>query len=142
MSNVTASSWKYCADERPSLHGFYIHLPIFPNLVVPAQDLTGRNYIVTGGELIPDGVSLFLLADPVTANVGIGLECARKLARMGAHVTIACRSVNKGELARQDILALTANAQVEVRRINLSSFASVREFAAEWGSRPMDGLVK
>jgi NAD(P)-dependent dehydrogenase (short-subunit alcohol dehydrogenase family) len=42
-------------------------------------DLSGRVAIVTGG------------------NAGLGFETAKALALNGAHVIIACRSVEKGE---------------------------------------------
>lgn len=49
------------------------------------QDLRGKHFIVTG------------------ANTGIGYANARELAKMGAKVTIACRSESKGRAALEKI---------------------------------------
>src|SRR5271156_10311 len=73
------------------------------------QDMTGRTVIVTG------------------ANSGIGRAAARAFARAGAHVVLAVRDVEKGEAA-----ASLMTGETEVRRLDLASLASVREFAAGW----------
>jgi NAD(P)-dependent dehydrogenase (short-subunit alcohol dehydrogenase family) len=72
-------------------------------------DQTGRSVIVTGG------------------NSGIGRAAARALARAGARVVLAVRDVEKGNSA-----AATMPGETEVRRLDLASLASVREFAAAW----------
>jgi NAD(P)-dependent dehydrogenase (short-subunit alcohol dehydrogenase family) len=71
--------------------------------------MTGRNVIITG------------------ANSGIGRAAARALAGAGAHVILAVRSTDKGEAA-----AAAISGETEVRRLDLASLASVREFAAGW----------
>jgi NAD(P)-dependent dehydrogenase (short-subunit alcohol dehydrogenase family) len=72
-------------------------------------DQTGRSVIVTGG------------------NSGIGRAAARALTRAGARVVLAVRDVEKGNAA-----AATMPGETEVRRLDLASLASVREFAAAW----------
>jgi NAD(P)-dependent dehydrogenase (short-subunit alcohol dehydrogenase family) len=72
-------------------------------------DMTGRRVIVTG------------------ANSGIGRAAARALADKGARVTLAVRDLEKGRAA-----AMTMRGDTEVRRLDLASLASVREFAAGW----------
>ena len=58
------------------------------------------------------------------ANSGLGLVTARELARVGARVVLAVRTVAKGEEA-----AAGMSGDVEVRRLDLQDLASVHEFA-------------
>ncbi|KAK4700556.1 hypothetical protein P7C70_g5690, partial [Phenoliferia sp. Uapishka_3] len=97
--------------------------PLYRDLTVNPVDLTGKNAIVTG------------------ANIGIGFECARKLAQMNANVTLACRSAGKGEAAKKELVESTGNKNVQVALLDTSSFASVKEFVNEWGSKPVDILI-
>ena len=69
------------------------------------------------------------------ANSGIGKETARSLARQGATVVLACRSVEAGEAAKSEIAAGTGSPNLEVMRLDLASHASVRAFAAEYAAR-------
>eukprot|EP00058_Branchiostoma_floridae_P027906 XP_002613397.1 hypothetical protein BRAFLDRAFT_118764 [Branchiostoma floridae] len=64
------------------------------------------------------------------SNTGLGKETARDLARRGARVILACRNVTKAEEAAEDIRKTTGNGNVVVLKLDLSSLASVREFAA------------
>ncbi|CAN5346785.1 oxidoreductase [soil metagenome] len=84
---------------------------------VPRQD--GRHFVVTG------------------ANSGVGLETARALAGAGAHVVLACRSVEKGTAAAEQLTGLTGS--VEVLALDVSDLASVRAFAEKVGD--VDVLV-
>jgi NAD(P)-dependent dehydrogenase (short-subunit alcohol dehydrogenase family) len=72
-------------------------------------DMTGRSVIVTG------------------ANSGIGRATVRALARAGARVVLAVRDTDKGRAA-----AATMPGETEIRRLDLASLASIREFAAAW----------
>ncbi len=74
-------------------------------------DQSGRRAIVTG------------------ANTGIGFETAQALARKGAHITLACRSPDKGRVAVERILAETAGADVALELLNLADLDDVRAFA-------------
>lgn len=74
-------------------------------------DLTGTTAIVTGG------------------NGGLGLETVRELARKGAHVIIAARNLEKAAGAEAEVTAEVPDASLEVRGLDLSSLASVKEFA-------------
>ena len=75
-------------------------------------DLHGRIALVTG------------------ANRGLGLETTRALTTHGAHVIMAVRNLNQGHLAEAEIKQAVPDASIEVALLNLSSLASVREFAA------------
>ncbi|MCK9250066.1 MAG: oxidoreductase [Solirubrobacteraceae bacterium] len=80
-------------------------------------DQTGRTVVITG------------------ANSGLGLVTARELARVGARVVLAVRTVAKGEDAARSI-----TGDVEVRELDLADLESVRRFADGWDG-PIDVLV-
>ena len=72
-------------------------------------DMSGRVVVVTG------------------ASSGIGAITASELARAGARVVLAVRDVAKGEAAAAKMAGGT-----DVRQLDLTSLASVREFATGW----------
>jgi NAD(P)-dependent dehydrogenase (short-subunit alcohol dehydrogenase family) len=86
-------------------------------LTVPTPDMAGRSVIVTG------------------ANSGIGRAAAHALAGAGARVVLAVRNTDKGNAA-----AAAMPGETEVRRLDLASLASVREFAAAWEG-PLELLI-
>ena len=65
------------------------------------------------------------------ANSGIGFETARYLAFKGAHVIMACRNMQKGEAAREQLLRLHPQVKVELMHLDLSDLRSVRGFVDE-----------
>jgi NAD(P)-dependent dehydrogenase (short-subunit alcohol dehydrogenase family) len=69
------------------------------------------------------------------ANVGVGLETARGLAREGLGVVMGSRDREKGEAAVADVRRSTGNERVELLVIDLASLASVRRAAAELHAR-------
>ena len=71
--------------------------------------MTGRTVIVTG------------------ANSGIGRAAAKALAAKGARVVLAVRNTDKGQAAASQM-----SGTPEVRRLDLASLGSIREFAAGW----------
>ena len=89
-------------------------------------DQTGRLAVVTG------------------ANSGIGLVTARELAAKGAKVIVACRDAAKGEAAvaqmRADLPPVGADADLEVRVLDLADLGSVRAFAAGVIADNPDGI--
>jgi NAD(P)-dependent dehydrogenase (short-subunit alcohol dehydrogenase family) len=66
------------------------------------------------------------------ANSGIGYEAARALARKGANVIMACRSLEKGEAAVAQIRRENLQGDVILRQLDLADLSSVRNFADEF----------
>jgi NAD(P)-dependent dehydrogenase (short-subunit alcohol dehydrogenase family) len=84
-----------------------------------STDLAGKTFVVTG------------------ANSGIGLVTARELARGGAHVIMACRSLERSHPVADDIKRETGNERVEVHALDLGSLAKVRESATALAAREL-----
>lgn len=81
--------------------------------VIAGVDLSGRTALVTG------------------ANSGLGQETARVLAGAGAHVVLTARDAAKGAEAVAAVTEGTGgDVSVEAGVLDLTSLASVREFAA------------
>ena len=85
---------------------------------IPSQ--VGRTVIVTG------------------ANSGLGYFTTLELVRAGASVTMAVRSVVKGEEARNQILAIVPGAKLSVAELDVASLSSVKEFATDWQKKNKD----
>ena len=66
------------------------------------------------------------------ANSGIGLETALELARKGWHVTLACRSRERGEAAVEKIKKSVPEARVALMLVDMSSQQSVKDFEQEY----------
>ena len=64
------------------------------------------------------------------SNTGIGLAIARQAVLRNQRIIMACRNAAKAEAARQALLDAAPEADVLIRALDLSSLASVREFAA------------
>jgi NAD(P)-dependent dehydrogenase (short-subunit alcohol dehydrogenase family) len=79
------------------------------------------------------------LAVVTGANSGLGLVTARELARAGARVVLACRSVAKGEGACDTIGRASPGAQLELEELDLGELDSVRAFAERFHAAH-DGL--
>ncbi|KAJ0172155.1 hypothetical protein K1T71_012128 [Dendrolimus kikuchii] len=63
------------------------------------------------------------------SNTGIGYETAKDLAHRGARVILACRDMQKGTNAKDEIINITGNKHVILKHLDLASFKSVRKFA-------------
>ena len=106
--------------------GFF-YSQFFVTPPVPSTDCTGKTIIVTG------------------ANVGLGKEAARHYVRLNSEkVILACRSLEKGEAAKQEIEGTTKRTGVvEVWQLDLGSYESVKEFAERAKSlRRLDSIVE
>lgn len=69
------------------------------------------------------------------ANIGLGFETAKVFARNAATVILACRNIDKGHAARQEMLREAPSADVEVMQLDLSSLHSVHKFAEAFKSK-------
>ncbi|HEX5062480.1 MAG TPA: SDR family oxidoreductase [Kofleriaceae bacterium] len=89
------------------------------------SDLAGKTFVITG------------------ANTGIGKITARELARRGAHVILACRSLDKTQPVIDEIKKETGNDKIEFVALDLADLASVRRCAEELLARkiPIHGLI-
>ena len=65
------------------------------------------------------------------ANSGIGKETAIDLAKRGARVIVACRDEKRGSDAVRDIKAASKSEEVILKKLDLASLASVRQFSEE-----------
>lgn len=63
-------------------------------------------------------------------NAGIGFETARALAAHGAHVIVACRTLDKAAATVERIRAAHPQAKLTPLAIDLGSFASIRQAAS------------
>ncbi|CAN8074950.1 unnamed protein product [Agarophyton chilense] len=75
------------------------------------------------------------------ANTGIGFQTAHMLAEAGANVVLACRNLNKAQLAANRIRISHPSARVELAKLDLSDLQSVRKFASDFGDRTCHILV-
>jgi NAD(P)-dependent dehydrogenase (short-subunit alcohol dehydrogenase family) len=80
-------------------------------------DLNGKIAIVTG------------------ANSGIGYETAKALAQKGATVVMACRNLEKANLAASEIRLGTKDAQLDIIQLDLADLSSVHQFVETFKSR-------
>ena len=80
------------------------------------------------GSLVPDQSGRRILI--TGANSGIGYPAARELLRAGGNVVLAARDRAKGEAAIARLRSEVPNAKAELGIVDLSSLASIRDFAA------------
>ncbi|MDR3652115.1 MAG: oxidoreductase [Paludibacter sp.] len=77
-------------------------------------DLRGKTIIVTG------------------ANSGLGFESVKAFAGKGANIIMACRSVDKGEKAKKQILRIYKTATIQVMELDLADLSSIRNFVSNF----------
>ena len=75
-------------------------------------DLSGKIIVVTGG------------------NSGLGFEAVKAFASKNAQVIMACRSVDKGEKAKEHILAQNPNGSITIMPLDLTNLSSIHNFVA------------
>ena len=66
------------------------------------------------------------------ANSGIGFEAAQALADKGATVVMACRGLEKGKSAVNQIKSENPDAQLVLKQLDLADLSSVCSFADEF----------
>ncbi|KAF2093001.1 retinol dehydrogenase [Rhizodiscina lignyota] len=91
----------------------FIHRQFIYTPPAPTASFKGKTAIVTG------------------ASSGLGKEACRWMVRLGAsHVILACRNIEKGKAAAQDIEATTScpSGTLDVWHLDLSSYKSVQAF--------------
>lgn len=124
------SFWETLADGMdlavaPSFGapGYWARQKTWSDDSIPA-DLSGHRFVVTG------------------ANSGIGKAATRLFAERGAHVSMVCRSRDRAEEARDELIAATDNPKLEIELADLSSLAEAARLARQLGDGPrVDALV-
>jgi WW domain-containing oxidoreductase len=91
--------------------------------VLQGHDFKGKNAIITG------------------ANSGMGYESVKALAKVGAHVILACRSESKAMQAIEQIKNEVPNSSLEFVELDLASFRSIENFVKELKTDQIDLLV-
>jgi retinol dehydrogenase-13 len=66
------------------------------------------------------------------ANKGIGKEATKEIAKLGAKVFMACRSLDSAEQAKDEIVKETGNPNVFVKHLDLASVDSIQKFVYEF----------
>lgn len=91
--------------------GYRVRKRLMPHKPI---SVSGRSIMVTG------------------ASSGIGEAACSELGRLGARVLVIARSRERGEQALDRIVKASGSSDVELHLCDVSSLASVREFAAEF----------
>lgn len=65
-------------------------------------------------------------------NTGIGKETVLELARRGATIYMACRDYQRCEVARREVIEKTGNINIFNKKLDLSSFESIRSFVKRY----------
>ncbi len=101
--------------------GFRVHATGFRSADLEC-DLTGSRYLITG------------------ANSGMGLVCARELARHGAEVVMLCRSRDRGKQARRAIQREVPGARLHLDALDVSDLEAVARVGQRFAPERVDGL--
>lgn len=111
---VMEINWKWVAVGVTAGVGIFVIKRYMAGGVCRSRALmTGKTVIVTG------------------ANCGIGKATATELAKRRARVILACRDLDKANAAVKDIRSQTDQGVLIVKTLDLASFRSIKEFAAQ-----------
>jgi NAD(P)-dependent dehydrogenase (short-subunit alcohol dehydrogenase family) len=69
------------------------------------------------------------------ANSGIGKAASYMFAKEGHTVIMACRNLEKSQIVQQEIKEASNNSKVDLMKLDVSSFASIREFCSAFMKR-------
>ena len=130
---VTTSQFFLWGKKSFTQTGYLNHIksysqPVQKSAVVPAAeadgvDLTGKTVLITG------------------ANSGIGKEIATYAAAKNANVYMLCRSAERAESAKRDIISLTNNSNVNILLGDVSEPSHIQRIVKEFGEDKLDVLV-
>jgi len=81
------------------------------------EDMSGKICIVTG------------------ANSGLGKQTAKSLAKLNAKVVMVCRSKERGQNAKEEILKELKQADLDLMLCDLSNLSEVRDFAQKFNQK-------
>lgn len=134
---VSATQFYLYGRKHFTQTGYLKHLS---NYKSPVQDSSA----IRVGQNGADGVDLSEKVVIVTgANSGIGKEIATYVAAKGAKLYMFCRSEERAEKAKKEIIEATLSEKVEIVQIDLSEMASVRKAVQELQGKEnkVDALV-
>lgn len=77
------------------------------------------------------------------ANKGIGKETTKQIAKLGAKVYMACRSLDSANKVRDEIIKETGNQSIFVKQLDLASVTSIKNFVASFkqDEKKLDVLI-
>ncbi|XP_032675282.1 retinol dehydrogenase 14 [Odontomachus brunneus] len=93
--------------------GLYLYISFTRGVCKSKTRMDGKTVIITG------------------CTSGIGKETAKNLAKRGAKVIMACRNTDNANQLKDEIIKETSNSNIVVRKLDLSSLQSIREFARQ-----------
>uniref|UniRef100_A0A3P8VWS4 Si:ch211-107o10.3 n=1 Tax=Cynoglossus semilaevis TaxID=244447 RepID=A0A3P8VWS4_CYNSE len=99
-------------------------------ILLPQTALALRRWVAGGtcrSKARLDGKTVLITG----ANTGIGKETALDMAHRGARVILACRDLTRARIAADDIRQKSGNGNVVVKKLDLASLRSVRDFSKD-----------
>lgn len=105
--------WKWICVGAVTISLFFIKRKMRGGLCFSKVSLNGKTVVITG------------------ANCGIGRATAEELAFRGARVILACKNKDAADEAVKSIRERTKNLNVVAKLLDLSSFNSIKNFAAD-----------